>query len=541
MAKVVPFKPSRSAPWDSRKAEHLLNRAGFGGTTEEVQALVRLGFDAAVDRVVQYDKVPDPLGPPSWLNQAVDLPAEFNPPRLRPSRPPTAPDAGVAQAPMPGAAMEALQPRERLRQMRQLLMRANRQRVEDLRVWWLDRMVRSPRPLEEKMTLFWHGHFATQSIKVRVPQVIYSHLELLRRHATGSFRELVMGISRDPAMLLYLDNHRSRKEQPNENYARELMELFTLGIGHYTEQDVKEAARAFTGWSMGYAGERSVRPMGPAMLLRLAAGDVKPTFLYRRAWHDDGEKLFMGSRGALDGEDIVRIILEKPACAEFISAKLVRFFVGEEQPRPELIAGLADVMRRHDYQLRPVLEALFRSRDFYRDDVMGNQIKSPVQLVVGAMRQLRAEVTPPTVLNLTLRQMGQVPLDPPNVGGWDGGKHWINTTTLLARYNFPLLLLEGRPPGAPGARPGGGGALRQGSLRRRIEAKLDLTPFCSPEALKAPGRLVDRLTEHLLSTPLSAAQRAELVEAAEKPAADDEARVKRLIHLIMSTPNYQVC
>jgi uncharacterized protein (DUF1800 family) len=537
MAKVTPFKPSRRDPWDARKAEHLLNRAGFGGTPEEVQAMVDLGFEGAVHRIVLYEGIRDPLTPPAWLDRPLEVNLPEGPARRRPPAQTIQPDPA---APAPGPAMEARVPREQLQRARQLLMRANRGRIEELRAWWLDRMVRSPRPLEEKMTLFWHGHFATQATRVRIPQMIHAHLDLLRRNATGSFRELVLGVSRDPAMLVYLDNNRNRREQPNENYARELMELFTLGVGHYTETDVKEAARAFTGWSMGVQGERGRRAAGPMLQLRIAAGEAKPTFMFRPAWHDDGEKQFLGQRGRFDGDDIVRILLEQPRCAEFICAKLVRAFVDEERPRPELVAALADVMRREDYQLKPVLEALFTSRDFYADDVIAGQIKSPVQLVVGAMKQLRAEVEPPVALNLALRQMGQLPLDPPNVAGWDGGKHWINTTTLLARYNFALLLLEGRPPAGSGRRAGGAGA-RPGARQRRLETKVDVISLVRPDDLKSPGRLVDRLADCLLSAPLSAVQRAELTSAAAKPAADDEARVKNLVHLIMSTPNYQVC
>ena len=182
--------------------------------------------------------------------------------------------------------------------MRQMVMRANRQRIEELRAWWLDRMVHSPRPLEEKLTLFWHGHFATQALKVKFPQVIYAQNELLRRNASGSFRDLVLGISRDPAMLIYLDNNRNRREHPNENYARELMELFTLGIGHYTEEDVKEAARAFTGWTMALDGDRASGNPGPMALLRVAAGSAKPAYTFRPRWHDEGEKQFLGHHGS---------------------------------------------------------------------------------------------------------------------------------------------------------------------------------------------------------------------------------------------------
>jgi hypothetical protein len=287
------------------------------------------------------------------------------------------------------------------------------------------------------------------------------------------------------------------------------------------------------------AGGAGTRAAG-GLLLRLATGDARPTFMFRPAWHDAGAKRFLGEQGNFDGADIVRIILEQPACAEFVCGKLVRFFVSEERPQPELVAGLADVMRRSDYQMKPVLEALFRSQAFYAPDIIGDQIKSPVQLVAGAMKQLHAEVTPPQILNLALRQMGQVPFDPPNVAGWDGGKHWITTSTLLARYNFSLFLLHGLPPGGDTGRQGFP-RIRIGPERRGVTTTVDVTAICSPEDLKSPSRLVDRLAGQLLSAPLSPAQRAELITAAGQPASDDETRVKQIVHLIMSTPNYQVC
>jgi uncharacterized protein (DUF1800 family) len=542
MTKLTPFVPSRRDPWDARKARHLLNRAGFGPTLEEVDAYVRMGFDDAVDRIIHYDKIPDPLAPPAWLNQPLDLPELPAGVGLgRPKNPPEANPPGAAPPnPVPGAANQAAPDQEQLRRLRQTLMRANRLRIEELRAWWVDRMVRTPRPLEEKMTLFWHGHFATQAIKVKIPQAVYLNNELLRRNATGSFRDLVLDVSRDPAMIIYLDSNQNRREHPNENYARELMELFTLGIGHYTEDDVKEAARAFTGWSLGIEGAGGMRPGAGRLLLRLAANQARPAFRFRPAWHDNGEKQFLGRRGSFDGSDIVRIILEQPACAEFVCAKLVRYFVGEDRPEPELVAGLVEVMRRSDYQIKPVLDTLFRSQAFYAGDVIGGQIKSPLQLVAGAVKQLHAAVDPPEALTRALLQMGQIPFDPPNVAGWHGGRQWINTSTLLARYNFSLFLLEGHAPGlAPARAPAQG--LRLGPFGRQVETKVDVMALCSPEELKSPERLVDRLSEHFLSLPLAPAQRSELVAAAQQSALDDEARLKQLVHLVMSTPNYQVC
>jgi uncharacterized protein (DUF1800 family) len=516
MAALPVYKPSRKNPWDARKARHLLERTGFGATPEEVAASVRRGYEASVRQVLDYEKVPDASAAPPWLGQPFDLP----------------------EAPMPA---EGERPdRERLRRVRQAVQRQSRRRVEELRAWWLERMVRTPRPLQEKMTLFWHGHFTTEARKVRSPQLLYHQNDFLRRNATGNFRTLLLGISRDPAMLRYLDNQTNRKGRPNENYARELMELFTMGIGHYTETDVKEAARAFTGWGFGLPRREGAEPMGPGnrmLFLRLFAEDAMPEFVFRERQHDDGEKTFLGRTGNYDGEAIIDILLEQPATAEFLCRKLYTFFVSDEPPpAAETIAALAGTFRRERYEVKPVLEALFRSRAFYDDAVIATQIKSPAVLAAGALRQLRAEVTPPLLLNAALRQMGQVLFDPPNVKGWDSGRAWISTTTLLARYNFAGLLLNGGSMGrgdrATGRRGDGTG--------RRGEAKVDLGALYDPEKQRTPEAIVDHFAALLLAAPLGSEQRGELVEYLRSPAEEREAQVKGLLHLIMSTPNYQL-
>jgi len=529
MAKLPVYKPSRKSPWDARKARHLLDRAGFGGTPAEVEASVRQGFEASVRQLLDDEKVAETIEPPRWLGQSLDLPE--------------------IPAGMDGAAPD----REQLRMVRQAAQRQNRQRVEDLRAWWLQRMVHTRRPLLEKMTLFWHGHFTTEAKKVRGAQLLYRQNDFLRQNATGSFRTLLLGISRDPAMLRYLDNNTNRREHPNENFARELMELFTMGIGHYTEADVKEAARAFTGWTFGFpdlpAPDGSGPPGGVAgRYLRLLASGQTPEFQFRQRQHDDGEKTFLGRRGNFDGEAAIDIILEQPVTAEFICRKLYAFFVSDEPARPEVISGMADLFRRGHYELKPVLEALFHSQVFYSDEAIANQIKSPAQLVAGALRQLDAEVTPPIMLNLALRQMGQSLLDPPNVKGWDGGKGWINTTTLLARYNFSNMLLTGAPMGRPGRRPGQPGNPQAAErLARRIRTKVDVHALYDPEKQRTPEQIVDHFVALLVSAPLTANQRAELVVFMKKPAEgtgpapDADEQVKGLIHLIMSTPNYQLC
>jgi uncharacterized protein (DUF1800 family) len=426
------------------------------------------------------------------------------------------------------------------------IQRQQRQMIEDLRGWWLQRMVDTPRPLQEKMTLFWHGHFATQSQKIRSPQLMLEQNDLFRRYAAGNFQTLTLEVSRNPAMLRYLDNNTNRKEHPNENYARELMELFTIGIGNYTEQDIKEAARAFTGWTFGIPG---IPGGGGGLGFGILVGgngrrvQPQPIFMFRRQFHDDDEKQFLGRKGNFDGEDVVNIIFEQPATAKFLCGKLYTFFVSDEPAPAGVVEAMADLLRESKYELKPVLEALFRSEEFYRPEVIGGQIKSPVQLVAEAMKQLNAKIDPPSILTFLTRQMGQVLLDPPNVKGWDGGQAWINTTTLLARYNFANFLVNGAPLGGPGRRPGGGGGMGGffGFRAPRPEPHVDVKALVPMDMRRNPEQIVDQLAERLLAVPLAADQRADLVSYMKKPADDPLAQVRGLIHLIMSSPNYQLC
>jgi hypothetical protein len=286
---------------------------------------------------------------------------------------------------------------------------------------------------------------------------------------------------------------------------------------------------------MGFGRPGFGAPPQPGGLLQ-----AKPEFVFRPFFHDDGPKRFLGRTGNFNGEEIIEIIFEQPVTAKFICRKLYAFFVSDEPAPDEVVEALAETFRKSQYELKPVLEQLFRSELFYRDAVIGSQIKSPVQLVAQAIRQLKADVQPPLLLNPVLRQMGQVLLDPPNVKGWDGGRAWITTTTLMARYNFANFLVNGAPMGSgpPRGFGGFGGMFGRGG---RMATRVDVRSLVPPERAQDPKAVVEGLARRLLSAPLSAAQREDLIAYMKKPAGDTETQIKGLIHLLMSTPNYQLC
>ncbi|MET0291422.1 MAG: DUF1800 domain-containing protein [Steroidobacteraceae bacterium] len=324
------------------------------------------------------------------------------------------PDWSGEPLPEPGATRD-LSPEDRRQRARQIIARGL-----ELQAWWLQEMLATPHPLTERMTLFWHGHFTSGLREVRVPQLPLRQNALLRRHALGDYRELLHAIVRDPAMLLYLDNQQNRRDAPNENFARELLELFTLGEGHYDENDVREAARAFTGWRM--------RP-------------PEGRFTVAERQHDAGEKHFLGATGNFDGDDIVERILARPRAAEFIVEKLWREFVSPV-PQPRQVQTLATEFRR-DYRIAPLVASLLTRAAHQPASDAGQLVKSPVEFVVGTLRSLELPL-PPRAAALACTQLGQTVFSPPNVRGWPGGEAWITTESLLARREF-ILALSGEP------------------------------------------------------------------------------------------------
>jgi uncharacterized protein (DUF1800 family) len=356
-----------------RHAAHLLRRAGFGGSEADVARTTSLGMASAVDALLH----------------------------------PSAPDADFPEYPD----VALLYDRAKARSTTQL--------------WWLDRMLRTNRPLVEKMTLFWHGHFATSVAKVQPPQMA-GQINLLRRLGLGRFPALLSAVTRDPAMLIWLDNRANAKAHPNENYAREVMELFALGLGNYTEDDVKEAARAFTGWTV----------------------DKNQQAAFVAARHDDGIKSVLGKSGRFDADDVVAIVVSQPVHQRFLAHGLLEFFVYSD-PEPELIEALAQVYALSGFDVAKTVGTLLRSNVFYSARAYRAIPKSPVEFAIGTLRYIGAQTVPPNLV-YQLARMGQEPLNPPSVKGWDGGPAWINTSTLLARFNFVNGLVAQTAPGKDG-------------------------------------------------------------------------------------------
>jgi len=290
--------------------------------------------------------------------------------------------------------------------------------VVNLIGWWLDRMIKTPRPLEEKMTLFWHNHFATAISKVRSPYLMFKQNELLRSKAMGNFEDLLMGITEDPAMLIWLDGAKNRKNAPNENYGREVMEVFTTGRGYYTEDDVKAAARAFTGYTLDSDGNVHFEP-------RL---------------HDTSSKTFLGQSGNLGPEDVVKILANHPGTAKSIVTELFEYFA-YDNPGNDTIDRLTQIYANTNGNIKSIVESILRSNEFLSSQSYLAQVKSPVEFVVAAQRSLGATVTP-TIAASALNNMGQLPFDPPSVFGWPSGLAWINTSSILDRINFPLAIQD---------------------------------------------------------------------------------------------------
>lgn len=483
------------------QARHLLWRAGFGGTDLQINSLVEMGLDAAVSLLVDYEAVP--VEP--------DRQDAFDKDIMRP----------LSQEEQRARRMAALRRDEdslaRFREMRQQAQRDDRRQMREIQSWWLSRMIQTTRPLEEKLTLFWHGHFATSYRSVEDSYHMYQQNRMFRGNAKN-YAALLGGIIRDPAMLRYLNNNQNRKADPNENLAREIMELFSLGEGNYTERDIKEGARALTGYTFD-----------------------DDAFVFREQQHDTGNKQVLGARGPVDGDGFVTAILRHKACAPYMATRLYRYFVADVASHPDQLEGvhatavrkLADELRRNDYRLATPLRTLFKSRYFYSDDVMGQKIKSPAELVAGSIRSLGVPARDLNLLVASMERMGQNLFFPPSVKGWDGGRAWINTATLFVRQNTLVYLITGRSAGDSRL-----ARARRGEIydpRRTMPLLID--PDRPADALDVAGKLLDLAMGRREPRAMEV-----LASAARESGGVDKSNVlPGLLVLITSMPEYQLC
>ena len=493
------FTPLSAKQWNSETAAHLLNRAGFGGTPAEIEAARGKGLDAAVRDLVDVSDDVANVPPPAWAR----------PLNIRKTR--------------TEMRSNKISPKERKARKREFHDMEG-ENILDLRRWWLERMLTSPAPLLEKMTLFWHGHFATSVQKVRDGYWMWLQNDTLRRNALGNFAALTKKMSRDPAMMIYLDLRKSQKEHPNENWARELMELFTIGIGNYTEQDIREAARAFTGYGVNLRTQQ---------------------FRFAPFQHDVSSKTFMGRTGPLEGDDIIDTLLEKPACAQFIGRKIWRYFV-EDDPSPETVNAVASRLRAHNYEMRPLLREILSSGEFYSERVIRSQIKSPLQFLIQTAKLLEIALPPVALAQNAMRQMGQILFAPPSVKGWDGGRAWINTSTLLFRYNFANYLINGDamlPTSVPAKERARDFGFRRGlALDADIRRDpIDVSKLIPAELRRKPQELVAHLSNRLFQAKAAAKETEAFVRylEARNPDTGDET-MRGLLHLMMSTPQFQL-
>ncbi len=475
--KPRPFPSAQN--WGRAQAQHLFMRAAFGASQMELKNIlqVKIPRQQLVELLLKDQPFPPPPG--DWINEPYIT-------------------------------------RGLTREQRRELQRKNRERMRDLILWWLTLMARTPLNLREKMVLFWHGHFVVEASVVKLAQFMYRYLHMLRRNALGNFRTFLKEMWRDPAMLLYLNGHQNHKLKPNENFARELMELFTMGVDTlYTEQDIKEAARAFTGW-------------------RVSGETLSSYFVPNR--HDDGTKTFLGRQGNFNGDDIVDIILEQPVTAEFICRKLYRFFVSPEV-NEEHVRELAEIFRINDYEIKPVLRHLFNADYFYDPGTIGAIIKSPIQLVISLLRQLIPQNVDPLYIYSAAKSLGQTLLDPPNVAGWPGQRAWISPITLASRAYFgEAALLGGRID-------------RSNFNRRQKPIQIDVMAFARSFDTDHPRELLNRWLEHLLPLEPAPVTKDFLLSVLLEGSAENdwsldyigvETRVQNCLAEILKLPEYQL-
>ena len=569
------LSPIGAADWNYDRAAHLLAHAGFGGTPADVGKLADAGLERAVASLVHYESIPNPRMQPFVESGLWD--PTLNPfPESRPD----ATDRALKQGSSMGvenkpAGSRPIQPSS---DRFFYWLRATMLETRRLGYWWANRMLQTTHPVEEKMALLWHGHFATHENKVRDYRKMMQQIDLFERHATGNVRDLAIQVAQNPAMLYFLDAQYNVKGAANENFAREVMELFTMGVGNYSEKDVREGARAFTGWYFD---------------------DL--TFKVDPEKHDDGVKTFLDRTGNFDGVDALKIIFQQPVTAEYLAGRIYRFLVRDELS-PDLRKRLGAILRGSDYQVKPLLTAILSSKDFYSQASYGAHVKGPVEHFVAMLKQLGVDAVPGVPdFNQSTIAMGQHLLNPPSVAGWAGGKAWITPGLLIARGNVARDVLIPDMTGfrdwnfSAGTDDVLGRRLRDGydvgaatavndpakmstfdmvALERdeqfntrisgyigweqaarkliptpRNAAQFDLARMVLDSGARTTGEAVDHLLWRMLRVPEAPATREAFVAFLTKELGTDnidraktymEDALRMTVHLIMSTPEYQI-
>jgi hypothetical protein len=567
--------PMPAADWNHDRAAHLVAHAGFGGTPAEIEKLANMGLDRAVRTLVSYENIPNPAMQP-FAESGLWDPALDPFPESRPE----ATDRALKRGMSMGVASKPAgnRPVQPVSDRFFYWLRATMLETRRLGYWWANRMLQTTHPLEQKMALMWHGHFATHENKVRDYRKMMQQIDLFERGATGNIRDLTIQVAQNPAMLYFLDAQYNVKGAANENFAREVMELFTMGVGNYSEKDVREGARAFTGWYFDNL-----------------------TFKVDPEKHDDGPKTFLGRMGNFDGVDAVKIIFEQPVTAEYLASKIYRFLVRDDVS-PDLRKKLGTVLRNNDYELKPLLTVILSSRDFYSEASYGAHIKGPVEHMIAMLKHLEVRELPGVPdFNQSTISMGQHLLNPPSVAGWAGGNAWITPGLLIARgnvardvlipdttgfrdWNFSAgsddmlgrRLRDGYDIGAATAvnDPAAMTAFDRAALERdekfntrisgyigweqaarkliptpRRAAQFDLTKIVLDSGSKTTRDAVEYLMWRMVRVPVATATRETFVDFLTKELATDsidraktymEDPLRMTAHLIMSTPEYQI-
>jgi len=459
------------------KQSHLHNRAGFGVSLPQYRE----------SGIMQGD-------PSKWLSSSTKEKA-----------------LGIIQKPV----IDVEEMRNASDEKRKKIFQKSKKETIQLNVEWMQQMTSPEASAREKMTLFWHDHFACRT---NIPYLAQQQNNTIRKHAVGSFKKLLMAVSKDPAMIQFLNNQQNKKNSPNENFAREVMELFTLGRGNYTEQDVKSAARAFTGW---------------------AFNPLTGEFIFRPKVHDSSTKQFRGKNGNFSGEDIIEMILEDKQTARFVIEKIWNYFISAELKDEQLITSLATDFYKSDYDIGKLMRTIYDSDWFYQNRFVGNRIKSPVELIAGIQLHTSGVFQDELSCVFIQRALGQVLFYPPNVGGWPQGKEWIDSSSLTFRMSLPAILFRDAETDFQAKDDGDINNLTNEVRKSKISFSVDWNPIANQFAKDRSAKVLDEIETFLLSRPTTKENRS-LIEKYTASATNDSEFVQRAYIGFMSLPEYQL-